>query len=155
MTAASPETKHPGVNPFLFWFGVGGGTAAWILHLLAGYWVIEAACPATGTALPIFLVVLTVLLTAVAGAATYASWVALRDLPEKRESTAVPPSPTPSLLPWRRGNPEDAPPAGAWDPVPGPARNRLLALTGLGMNALSVGMIVLAVFPALAYGPCW
>ena len=155
MTAASPETKHPGVNPVLFWFGVGGGTAAWLLHLLLGYWTIEIACPTDSTALPAFLLVLTVLLTAAAVAATYASWVALRDLPEGRESAAVPPAPKRSLLPWRRVDPEEAPPAGAWDPVPSPARNRLLALTGLAMNLLSVGMIVLALFPVLAYGPCW
>ncbi|WP_346619896.1 hypothetical protein [Blastococcus montanus] len=155
MTAASPETKRPGIHPLVFWFGVGGGTAAWILHLLVGYWTIELACPTDSPALPVFLMVITVLLTVVAAAATYASWWALRRLPEYAESAAVPPPPPPSL-PWRRRrDPEGAPPAGAWDPVPSPARNRLLALTGLAMNLLSIGMIALAAFPVLAYGPCW
>lgn len=155
MTAASPETKHPGIHPLLFWFGVGGGTAAWILHLLIGYWAIEAVCPTGSSTLPVFLMVLTALLTVVAAAATWASWWALRRLPQYAESAAVPPPPPPSL-PWRRRrDPEGAPPAGAWDPVPSPARNRLLAFTGLVMNLLSIGMIALAVFPVLAYGPCW
>jgi hypothetical protein len=156
VTAASPETKHPGVHPLLFWFGVGGGTAAWVAHLLIAYWAVEFGCPTESTALPVFILVLTVLLAAVAAAATYASWWSLRHLPERAESWAVPPPPKRSLLPWRRRrDPAEAPPAHAWDPVTSPARNRFLALTGLTMNLLSVGMIVLAVFPLLAYGACW
>ncbi|MGY1824914.1 hypothetical protein [Blastococcus sp. SYSU DS0541] len=156
MTAATPETKRAAGRPVLFWFGVGGGTAAWLAHLLVGYWSIEATCPTEGLALPLFLVVLTVVLTAVAAAATWASWWAMRHLPPQAESAAVPgPEPRP-LLPWRRRrDPEEAPPAGAWDPVPGPARNRMLALTGLTMNLLAIGLIALALPPVLAYGPCW
>ena len=156
MTAASPETKHPGVHPVLFWFGVGGGTAAWLLHLLVGYWSVEAVCPTRGSGLPVFLVVLTVVLTGVALAATWASWRALQHMPRPAESAAVPRPEPPALLPWRRRqDPEQAPPATAWDPVPSPARNRILALTGLTMNLLAVAMIALALPPVLVYGPCW
>ncbi|MGY1719645.1 MULTISPECIES: hypothetical protein [unclassified Blastococcus] len=156
MTAATPETKRPAGRPVLFWFGVGGGTAAWLLHLLVGYWFIEIGCPTEGLALPVFLVVLTVALTVMALAATWASWWSMRHLPPQPESAAVPGPELRPLLPWRRRrDPADAPPAGAWDPVPSPARNRLLALTGLTMNLLAVGLIVLALPPVLVYGPCW
>ncbi|MCF6506062.1 hypothetical protein E9549_01345 [Blastococcus sp. MG754426] len=156
MTAATPETRRPAGRPVLFWFGVGGGTSAWLLHLLAGYWAVEVACPTESPVLPAYLVGLTVLLAGAAVAASWASWWAMRHLPPQPESAAVPgPEPRP-LLPWRRRrDPEEAPPAGAWDPVPSPARNRMLALTGLTMNLLAVGLIVLALPPVLAYGPCW
>jgi hypothetical protein len=181
VTSISPATRRPGVHPALFWFGVAGGTTAWVLHLLVGYWVIEAACPVDSLA--VFLTVLTVALAAVAAAAAYASWWALRRLaqrsagspggrPAAREGAeatrprrgtsllillgiaalARPRSATRKPAEPRQQEPDTA---GAWDPVPGPARNRLLLVCGCYLNLLSVGMIALAAAPVLALGPCW
>ncbi|CCG03946.1 hypothetical protein [Blastococcus saxobsidens] len=160
MTAATPETKRPGVRPVVFWFAVAGGTAAWLLHLLAGYWTIELSCPTDAGALPIVLSSLTVLLTAVAAAACYAAWWTLRRLPDPAEGEAgVPPPPRPPRRPRseRRRVQEQAQthPAGAWDAVPGTARNRFLVTGGLYMNLLSLVMVTLGIFPVLAMGPCW
>ncbi|TQN42555.1 hypothetical protein FHU33_1959 [Blastococcus colisei] len=161
MTAATPETKRPGVRPIIFWFAVTGGTAAWLLHLLAGYWTIEASCPTDGLGLPVFLVILTVLLTAVVAAACYAAWWTLRRLPDPRTGEVdAPTAPRPPLWPTserRRVLREQAQeyPARAWDAVPDTARNRFLVTGGLYMNLLSLGMVGLGIVPVLAIGPCW
>lgn len=161
MTAATPETKRPGVRPAVFWFAVAGGTAAWLLHLLAGYWTIELSCPTDGAALPIFLTGLTVLLTAVAAAACYAAWWTLPRLHDPREEEVdAPAAPRPPLWPpdeRRRVLREQAQayPARAWDTVPGTARNRFLVTGGLYMNLLSLVMVALGIFPVLVMGPCW
>jgi len=84
---AEPDAK-PGRAPragrLLLVFAIVGGPAAWVLHLLAGYGVEEAACSpaAAGTGFrhdDIWLIaVLTAALAAVAVAAAGAGWVAFR-----------------------------------------------------------------------------
>jgi uncharacterized membrane protein YozB (DUF420 family) len=88
VTRTAEPDRRPGAAPrwgtALIAFAIVGGPAAWVLHLLAGYGVEDAACSpaAAGTGFRHddvqVIAILTVVLAAVALAAAAAGYVALR-----------------------------------------------------------------------------
>jgi hypothetical protein len=131
--------------PFMLWFAVLGGTAAWTLHLLLGWGLEEIACsPAStspgvfGVSLTVWIGVATALLAAVtvaAGVLAYRFWrqAGAADPKEHTEPGEGGPEPQETVRSGRTG---------------------FMALFGLAANALFLLSIVYGGVSLLLLQPC-
>lgn len=122
----SRPSRPTNTNRWLLWFGLFGGTPAWILHLAIGFALVYDGCQVGQDALRLRLGVLTLILAAVAAAgvwAAYREWKAAKD-----------------------------PHATVLETIYG--LRRFMGIGGMLLSGLSLLIILLAAIPLIGLTPC-
>jgi len=124
MTDRRDSEYVPG--PWPLWFGRFGGLVAWIIHLALGFALVYDGCALGINNLRMLVGIVTIILAAVAGAATliaYRNWQSLRTSHIEQQSV-------------RNG------------------RAHFMALSGLWFSGLGLLIIVLLTIPIVWLNPC-